>query len=77
MKVHIYSWYGQPLPLGLSGGEQDVPEETIIKLFEQGYDVMLLHRRSPEMVISSRRIAGPDDCPLLAIAPKYMGFKQR
>lgn len=74
MRVLVYAWYGQPLPLGLSAGPQNVEEDILMKLFEQGHDVMFLHKGE---ATKKKRVSDPDDLPLLAISPKYMGFKQR
>lgn len=72
MKVHLWSWHGQPLPLGLKAGEMEVEKSFIVHLFEEGHDVMLIHRKE-----TTKRKVEKESVPLLAISPKYMGFKQR
>lgn len=79
MKVHVYAWFGQPLPEDLPAGVQEVSMERIFKLFEEGHDVMLKHVRPPTQTKKERARQGelPDGIPLLALDLRYGGFRQR
>lgn len=79
MKVHVYAWFGQPLPLGLVGGEQEVSDEMFLKLFRDGHDVMLKHCRPDVQTKKQKAREGekPDRVPLLCLDIKYGGFRPR
>lgn len=67
LKVNVYAWVKQPLPMGVKEGVQEITPERIVELFNLGCDVALMHTGAE----------GEESAPLLALDERFKKFRQR